>query len=45
MRVQRTVCVTEEQANWLKINFIKLSRFIQSKIDEEIIKRKIDNHK
>jgi len=39
MAVTKTITIREDQEEWLKRNYINLSRFVKAKIDEEIAKR------
>jgi hypothetical protein len=38
MRIHRIIAILEAQDKWLRENKIKLSRFVQKKINEEITK-------
>jgi len=39
MAVTKTITIREDQEEWLKKNYINLSRFVKAKIDEEMAKR------
>jgi post-segregation antitoxin (ccd killing protein) len=38
--VLKSITINETQNNWVKNNYINLSRFVQDKINEEINKKK-----
>jgi len=39
MAVTKTITIREDQEEWLRKNYINLSRFVKAKIDEEMAKR------
>jgi len=39
MTVVKTITIREDQDEWLKKNYINLSKFVKAKLDEEIAKR------
>jgi len=39
MAVTKTITIREDQEEWLKKNYINLSRFVKAKIDEEMARR------
>ena len=39
MAVVKTITIREDQDEWLKKNYINLSKFVKAKLDEEMAKR------
>jgi len=39
MGVLKSVIIREDQNEWLKKNYINLSKFVRAKLDEEMAKR------
>ena len=43
MRIRKNITLNKKHAEWIKNHHINLSRFVQAKIDEEIIKEESSN--